>query len=121
VTAQQLLWLPVGLFAVNAVSLDRPSDAIPQVAYFAITAVVAAAMSGVVLGVRGASRSAALVPIGLIALNYGLGLWPVLGFEQKPPWTWLIGLTGPAQIITLVAARTLSHRSRAEPSTMPPS
>ena len=108
----------MAVLAFIAIPAGGPDYPMTQIAYFSAVAIGAAAVSGVVLGVRRARWLGALVPIGVIALNWGLQSWALLAFEQKPPWTLLSMLTGPAQPVALIVAQAISRR-KAEPAVRP--
>lgn len=119
VTTQQLLSVPMAVLAFSTIAAGWLANAVTQVAYFSAAAVVAAAVSGVVLGLRRAPWRGALVPIGVIALTWASQSWMLLAVEQKPPWTLLAVLTGPAQLVALIVAQAIS-RPKAEAATVEP-
>lgn len=63
-----------------------------------------------VLGMRGGNWIAALVPLGVIVLNWALRLWPLVAVEQKPSWMVFSLLTGPVQVSALVGALAAFRR-----------
>ncbi len=119
VTTQQLLSVPMAVLAFSAIAAGGPDYAITQVAYFSTAAVGAAAVSGVVLGIRRAPWRGALVPIGVIALTWASQSWTLLTFEQKPPWTLITLLTGPVQLVAVIVAQAIS-RPKEEAATPEP-
>lgn len=104
VAAHELLSVPLAILAFD---VAVPTDPFAQVAYGSVAAVAAAAIGGAVLGLRGGRWAGALVPIAIIALNWALEMWPLLAFEQRPSWTVLSAVTGPAQVIALIGSRAL--------------
>lgn len=111
--AHQLFSVPLAVLAFDA---RVPTDPFAQVAYISIAAVAAAAIGGAVLGLRGGTWAGALVAIAVIATNWGLEIWPLIAFEQRPSWTLLSMVTGPAQVIALIGARALVRPARDESS-----